>query len=130
MAQGWQPTTFLEAIVNPPAPRTLAITFDDGFASVKRHALPVLARLGAPASLFVPTAFPGRRRHLSWPGLESWPDGPSGTEFTLLSWDEIRDLADEGWEIGSHSHSHPRLPQLSDAELEAGVGRVAGSDRG
>ncbi len=34
-----------------------------------------------------------------------------------MSWDQLRGLADEGWEIGSHTHSHPRLPALSDDDL-------------
>ena len=35
----------------------------------------------------------------------------------LMAWDEIRALADEGHEIGSHSMSHALLPQL-DAEAQ------------
>ncbi len=35
------------------------VTFDDAYTSVATHAWPVLRRLGIPAVLFVPTAFPG-----------------------------------------------------------------------
>lgn len=118
IARGWVPTTFLEAVLDPPSRRTLAITFDDAFASVKRHALPVLSPLGAPATLFVPTAFPDSQRYLSWPGLEGMSSGPADPEFEVLSWEEIRQLTKHGWEIGSHTHSHPRLPLLDDAKLE------------
>jgi peptidoglycan/xylan/chitin deacetylase (PgdA/CDA1 family) len=35
-----------------------------------------------------------------------------------MSWDEIRALADAGWEIGGHTCSHPRLTTVDDATLE------------
>jgi glycosyltransferase involved in cell wall biosynthesis/peptidoglycan/xylan/chitin deacetylase (PgdA/CDA1 family) len=117
LERGWVPTTFSEAVLEPRSRRTLAITFDDGFASVRRHALPVLEQLGVPATLFVPTAFPDSGGPLSWPGIEQWLDGPWARELESLSWNGIRELAASGWEIGSHSHSHPRLTLLPDAEL-------------
>ena len=43
--RGYRGTTFEGAVSVPPAPRTLAVTFDDGYRSVLEHALPVLDRL-------------------------------------------------------------------------------------
>jgi peptidoglycan/xylan/chitin deacetylase (PgdA/CDA1 family) len=117
LERGWAATTFVEAVLHPRSRRTLAVTFDDGFASVKRHALPVLAQLGVPATLFVPTAFPDSGGPLRWPGIEQWLDGPWAGELEPLSWDGIRQLAASGWEIGSHSHSHARLTLLPDDKL-------------
>ena len=34
-----------------------------------------------------------------------------------MSWAELRTLADAGWEIGSHTVTHPHLTQLDDATL-------------
>ena len=31
--------------------------------------------------------------------------------------EQLRALAERGWEVGSHSHTHPLLSRLSDAEL-------------
>jgi peptidoglycan/xylan/chitin deacetylase (PgdA/CDA1 family) len=42
----------------------------------------------------------------------------------MMSWDQVRRLARDGHEIGSHSMSHPILPLLDDAALEV---EVAGS---
>lgn len=36
----------------------------------------------------------------------------------MLRWDDLRALHAAGHEIGSHSHSHPLLPDCSDPELE------------
>src|ERR1035441_2038390 len=70
--QGWQFLTFTEAALFPPVRRTLAITFDDAFASVKEYAAPILARHGVPATLFAPTDYMTGGRQLSWPGIEHW----------------------------------------------------------
>ena len=35
-----------------------------------------------------------------------------------MTWDDLRDAAERGVEIGSHTLSHPHLPRLHDDELE------------
>ena len=35
-----------------------------------------------------------------------------------VTWDGVRTLADAGMEIGSHTATHPRLPDLSDARVQ------------
>lgn len=53
--------------------RDLAVvTFDDGYADNHRVALPVLARLGLPASFFVATGFVGTRRRFPHDRLFAW----------------------------------------------------------
>jgi peptidoglycan/xylan/chitin deacetylase (PgdA/CDA1 family) len=57
---------------------------------------------------------------MSWPGIAHWVGGPHEHELACLSWDELRGLAESGWEVGSHTCSHPRLAELAtDAELAA-----------
>jgi peptidoglycan/xylan/chitin deacetylase (PgdA/CDA1 family) len=34
-----------------------------------------------------------------------------------MSWEALGQLTDRGWEIGSHTHTHPHLGRLSDHEL-------------
>ncbi|HWE14267.1 MAG TPA: polysaccharide deacetylase family protein [Solirubrobacteraceae bacterium] len=121
---GWHGTTFREAVVRPPSRRTFAITFDDAFLSVLEHAYPVLTRLGLAATMFAPTAFlSDDRRRLLWPGLAEWAETPEAFELDSMSWENLRFLATHGWEIGSHTRTHPRLTQLDDealrSELEA-----------
>jgi peptidoglycan/xylan/chitin deacetylase (PgdA/CDA1 family) len=115
---GWRGVTFTDAVLNPPAAKTLAVTFDDGFASVFEVAEPILTRLGLPATVFVPTAFMGQRQRLSWQGIEVWDGTPHEDELCCMTWDEIGQLTDRGWEAGSHTCSHPHLTTLRDAELE------------
>lgn len=115
--RGFRGATFEQAVTSPPARRTLAVTFDDGYRSVMTHALPILERLGLPGTVFVPTDFVGRDGPMSWPGIERWLGGPHEEELVGMSWQELRSLTEAGWEIGSHTCSHPRASQLDDDAL-------------
>lgn len=114
---GWVAVTFTEAVLAPPAKRTLAVTFDDACLSVLERALPVLHPLGVPATVFAPTAFMERRQPLSWPGVERWLGGEHAHELTSMDWDDLGELAALGWEIGSHTRTHPRLTDVDGRRL-------------
>jgi peptidoglycan/xylan/chitin deacetylase (PgdA/CDA1 family) len=94
-------------------PRAVVVTFDDGFASVLK-ARPILAQLRYPATVFVVAGFVEGRRMLSWPGMEEGPP----EERVSLSWDELLELTQAGWEIGAHTMSHPLLSCLDDAAVD------------
>ncbi|MGX2998084.1 polysaccharide deacetylase family protein [Streptomyces sp. JNUCC 64] len=97
----------------PLPARPVLITFDDGYAGVHRHALPVLARHGFPATLFLTTGWLPGRHHT---GGELGP---------MLDWARVRELAAAGVEIGGHSHTHPQLDQLPDRALDGELARCA-----
>ena len=88
--------------------REIGITFDDGLACVIRFALPVLRPLGFRATIFVPTAWVGRRNE--------WDTRLGGRRVRHAEWEELREAADAGWEIGSHGHTHRDLTSLSEKE--------------
>ncbi|MFD8718254.1 polysaccharide deacetylase family protein [Streptomyces sp. NPDC059629] len=85
--------------------RPVLITFDDGYEGVHRHALPVLAKHGFASTLFVSTGW-----------IRGAYDTGCGLD-TMLDWDQVRELAGAGCEIGGHSHTHPQLDQLDDDRL-------------
>ncbi len=86
---------------------TVVVTFDDGYEDNHRLAAPVLERHGFVATFFVVTDFVGTRRLFPWD--ESKPEASADPEaFRVLDWDQIRDLRDRGFEIGSHTCTHPR----------------------
>jgi peptidoglycan/xylan/chitin deacetylase (PgdA/CDA1 family) len=121
--RGWRGGTFTDAVTDPPADRTLVVTFDDAFASVKRLAEPILSSFGLPATVFAPTAFMSHRQPLIWRGVDDWQATQYADELTSMDWADLAELIDRGWEIGSHTRTHPHLTQLDDAtmrqELEA-----------
>jgi len=98
--------------------RSLVVTFDDGYASTLR-ALPVLAELELPGTVFLVTDFVDSGEPLSWPGVEQWARPETIDELRPLTWEQAEQLVEAGWEIGSHTASHPLLPRIDDARLRA-----------
>ncbi len=116
-SRGYRGATFTDAALSEPDGKVLAVTFDDGYRSVDEIARPILDRYGFPGTVFVPTALMGADKPLAWTGIDQWLGGPHEDELLPMSWQQLRSLADAGWEIGSHTLTHPRLPALGDAEL-------------
>lgn len=117
LRRGYKAGTFADVVREPSGSRTMAVTFDDGFRSVHRLAMPIMRELGIPGTLFVPTAYMGGGP-MAWPGIEEWRESPYDEELFPCSWDEIVELQEAGWEIGSHTTTHPRLTTISDDALE------------
>lgn len=117
--RGSHGTTFHTAVSRPQeAAGNLAVTFDGGFRSTFELARPILARLGLPGTVFVPTGYVEGRGRAEWPGVDVWLEGPHEDELSLMGWDDLRALSAYGWEIGAHSRWHPRLTELDDEALE------------
>ena len=116
--RGYRGVTFTDAVKGVPEGKAVAVTFDDAYRSVLELGEPILARLGWPATVFVPTDFAGTERPMSWPGIDHWAGGEFDRELVPMSWEELDGLAARGWEIGSHTCSHPHLTGLEDAVLE------------
>jgi peptidoglycan/xylan/chitin deacetylase (PgdA/CDA1 family) len=110
--------TFSEAVRSSGAGRVVAVTFDDAYRSVLELARPILERFGMPATVFAPTDGVDAARPLDWPGIDQWHGGPHERELTPMSWADLRTLAAAGWEVGSHTATHPHLTQADDATLE------------
>jgi peptidoglycan/xylan/chitin deacetylase (PgdA/CDA1 family) len=112
--RGFHPVDASEAIAG--SGRLLHMTFDDAYTSIS-VALDLLERLGVPATIFASTAFADEGRPLDVPELAAdaiaHPD-----ELETMDWNELRALADRGFEIGSHTVSHPHLPRLTEAEID------------
>jgi peptidoglycan/xylan/chitin deacetylase (PgdA/CDA1 family) len=117
VSRGYAGATLSEAIAAPPATKAVVVSFDDAYRST-RLAAPILARHGVPGTVFAPTSFVGAEEPMRWPGIEEWSDGPDREELLCMSWDELSELAGAGWEVGSHTVSHPRLPELDDSTLD------------
>lgn len=89
--------------------RPVVLTFDDGYADTHEVALPLLIEHGFPATVFITTGW------LRDAGTEA-----AGRPLDrMMSWTQVREMADAGIEIAAHSHSHPELDQLHDRALHA-----------
>ena len=106
---GWSFATTAEVLAHPDRPQ-LALTFDDGLATVLTNAVPVLRHHGVPATAFVVTG---------------WADGRHrrGHEY-VLDWPGVEALQRGGVRIASHSVTHRDLGRL---ELDDGQSELEDS---
>jgi peptidoglycan/xylan/chitin deacetylase (PgdA/CDA1 family) len=89
----------LEALLPTPGRGTVALTFDDGHETHYRQAFPLLVERGFTATFFVTS---------SWVGTPGY-----------VTWDQLREMAEAGMSIQSHTRSHPFLSELTSEELES-----------
>lgn len=91
----------------------IVCTFDDGYEGLLTNALPLMNKFGFSATVFVCTDYLGkannwnlkdkaRRKHLDIP--------------------QLRQLKENGWEIGSHGVTHESLLKLNDEEIKTQLG--------
>lgn len=90
---------------------TAALTFDDGFAALREHVLPVLTREQLPATVFLvaQTLTPAGRP-------VDWVDTPGTEPLATLTLDQVLEMQDAGVEFESHSWAHHDLTQLTAEE--------------
>lgn len=102
-----------------PPGGAVVLTFDDAYADVRCHALPLLGRHRFPATVFAVT-----RAGLAntWDRLSLDPLHPSLGGRPLMDEAALRDAAGHGVAVGAHSRTHRRLPDLPAGELAAEVG--------
>ncbi|MDP3731154.1 MAG: polysaccharide deacetylase family protein [bacterium] len=94
--------------------KTVAITFDDGYADNLHHALPILKELNIPATVFVTAGNIVSGKSFYW-DVET-PEADRGRPMTG---EELKKLANcHLIEIGAHTMSHPKLKKISQEEQE------------
>ena len=89
------------------------VTFDDAFSSAAT-VFPALEGLKVPIQIFVCTGFAPTGAPLTILELE----GDDPREFRTMTWSELRNHAERGVSIGSHTVTHPHLRNLTDRELD------------
>ncbi len=93
------------AAERPNADRLVVLTFDDACLSHATNVAPLLKRYGFGATFFVG----------EYPGFED--------KTKYMSWEQIRALHEQGFEVGNHTLTHAHADRLSrerfEAELEA-----------
>ncbi len=116
--RGWNSTT-LSAVVEQLAKahhldcNNFAVTFDDAYLGVYDHACPALADRGMTATVFVVVDRIG--------GVNEWDSAVGDVREPIMSEGQIKEIAELGFEIGSHSLTHPHLVALSDSDLRQEV---------
>ena len=95
---------------------SVVLSFDDGYLDLMNNVYPVLRDLDFTATVFVASAMIG---------MNASQAHYANADFDrdLLGWDHLETLLESGFEVGSHTLSHPRLSKLSDSEAEYELGQ-------
>lgn len=90
---------------------SVALSFDDGYLHLMDNVLPVLRDLDFTATVFVVSGMVG---------MDAGQAHYANADFDrdLLGWGHLETLLKDGFEIGSHTLSHPWLSKLSESEAE------------
>lgn len=90
---------------NWPTGKTAVLTFDDGFENFLTEAVPVLQSHSFTATTYLVTDRCGR--------FNDWNGNPAELPRSpLLSWSQVKELSELGFEFGSHTVTHPDLTTL------------------
>ena len=76
----------------------ISFTFDNGHRSVLTQAYPILEEQGMKGVVYATTSFIGNEGYLSW--------------------EELKTLQEQGWEIGSHTLNNPDLTKISQTKVK------------
>jgi peptidoglycan/xylan/chitin deacetylase (PgdA/CDA1 family) len=79
--------------------KAVVINLDDGYRSAYEVAYPILKKYGFPATLFIYTSFIGASKN-------------------ALTWDQLKVMKSDGFEVGSHSVTHADLSKKMAGESE------------
>lgn len=90
-----------------------AITFDDAFVNLLKNALPVLRKYGLTASIFAPAG------NLAQTPKWCIPESSSDRDEMVMSKEQLAEIDKEGFEILSHTASHPVLTEIDDSALSS-----------
>lgn len=85
----------------------VSFTFDDGFASTRTLAAPILEARGIDGVLYLTPGYVD--------GIVTLDDNQPA-----ITWNQVRELQNDfGWEIGGHTNTHPEMPTITAAQNEA-----------
>ena len=95
-----------EKQLKPIPDKLVVLTFDDGNVSDRTVVAPILKEHGFGATFYITAGWVGR----------------SGR----VTWQQVRELDEMGFEIGNHSTTHPNMLHISEEEIHS---QIAGFDR-
>jgi len=96
----------MEGYVQVPERRRVNIWFDDGWVQTFEVAYPIMKERGLTGTVALITGKVG-----SFWKPPKWPSGDK-----IMTLEQLQILVEEGWEIASHSVTHPYFEKLNEEE--------------
>ena len=110
VSEGYSIST-LACAISSADDKTIALTFDDGYAHLANELSAVCDQFGFRPTLLIPAGQIGKGNR--------WDYSSVIASETHLTADQIRELSNDGFDIGSHGWSHRPLTSLSIDESRA-----------
>ena len=85
--------------------KSVVITFDDGYRDNFLYAAPVLKKWNFPATFFVTSEYINTKRIFPW-------DTENDKMHPVMSWDEVKELSNAGFDVGAHTANHVDLGRV------------------
>jgi len=106
-------TEFITLLTNEKKipPKTVLITFDDGYKDNFTNAYSILQKLGASATIFLSVAYIGTGKILPHDRKDEFVPN------RILDWQEVKEMHSHEITFGSHSLNHANLGQISLEEM-------------
>jgi peptidoglycan/xylan/chitin deacetylase (PgdA/CDA1 family) len=105
-----------EIAAGSAAARTAFLLFDDGFVDNHDTVLPLLRLRAGRAFVFVLPPLVDDGGPLAWPEVAAWHREYPET-MRSVSWEMLGEMREGGFEVGSHTLTHPHLPRLDPERL-------------
>lgn len=88
--------------------KPIVLTFDDAYRNVHEVAWPLMRERGMTGTVFVVADHVG--------GSNDWDQAKGMPRLDLMTADDLKELQDAGWEIGSHGCRHVELAKADQAQ--------------
>lgn len=101
--------TLSDLLKNNSYEKRVAITFDDAYEELINNAFSIMQKYSFKATIFVVTDFVGKEN--------LWDVNLGFRRFNHMNWSALRNISSAGFEIGSHTHTHPDLTKISEESI-------------
>ncbi len=92
---------------------SVILTFDDGYRDFVKNAYPILKKYDTKAIIFVVAGLTDKFNIWDWEKIK--------VKKPLMDWEEIKFLVKEGFEIGSHTITHPFLTKIPEKTAKSEI---------
>ncbi len=99
--------------------KAVVLHFDNGWLDTRTVSMPVLRDLGMTATCYVISEGTEAAARGRAAAIQTSTEGP--VQKPCITWRQAEELLREGWEIGAHTATHPRLAEVLAEQGDEGV---------
>jgi len=111
---GYNPVTFADIEKTNTIPeKAVIITFDDGYENNFKSAVPIMKKYAFKAVFFIVAQAVNRDNF--------WHNPENEKRISMVSIEQIKETAADGYEFGSHTLTHPNLEKIDEMRMNTEI---------